>query len=430
MRYQLDHKQSPARMNRQYSLLVPMLVLASIFATDASVYEPSRDPSVSAIVTSFRSTDPQDPSDANDILTGWRNAADELSSLGVTEITFAVFRNVKDGSLSGGPTIKTVAAAVDYANKKNLSVTILPVFETEAGWRGKYDPTGEERERFQSQYQEWIKELASIPGVDRFNIGSELSRMVKNPANASFFTNLVHVTKQSFRAAGNRSGRIGYAANFDAYNSEPHRALFLQPGIDFLGVSAYRRLVEPDEANLISSTGKVSDEVFELLVERWNDELDRITQFARAVNLPVVIQEFGATQKNYATAAPFATSPGDFVNDSLPDRFVADPLEQRASFESLITALDGRVNEIESVFFWTWEHQASRGRRTHQASQQNGESEDPAKAETKGEIEPFAIWPSDGGGGQFLAEFLATRRRDHSPLRITNPFFNSSYQSD
>ena len=403
-------------------MFLPMLVLASIFTTDASVYEPGRDPSVSAIATSFLG-DAQDPDNPFDILTGWRNTVDELSALGVNEITFAVFRNVKNGSLSGGPTIQTVAAAVDYAIKKNLSVTILPVFETEAGWRGNYDPTGEERSRFQAEYKQWIKELSSISGIDRFNIGTELSRMVKNHGNLPFFVDLIAVAKQSFRTARNRSGRIGYAANFDAYDSKPHRNLFTQPGIDFLGVSAYRRLVEPHNAKLVSSTGKVPDEVFQMMVDQWHGELNRITQFARSVNLPVVIQEFGATQKNYAAVAPFATSPGNYVDQSLPERFAADPFEQQASFESLLTALDGRGNEIESVVFWTWEHQASRGRRSHEAHQKDGEP-------TQGETEHFAIWPSDGGGGQFLAEFLATRRRPRSPLRITNPFFNSSYQRD
>ena len=412
------------RMNPQrHSIFLPILVLASVFTTDASVFERGRDPEVSAIVTSFLDHDLQDPTNAYDILTGWKKAVDELSSLGVNEITFAVFRNVKNGSLVGGTATQTVATAVKYAIDKGLSVTILPIFETESGWRGNYDPAGEERSRFRADYEQWIKELSSIAGIDRFNIGSELSRMVKNPENMPFFVNLIRVVKRSFSAAGNRSGRIGYAANFDAYSSEQHRRLFTQPGVDFLGVSAYRRLVEPADASLVSSTDQVPDRVFDRLVTKWNRELNQISQFARSVNLPVVIQEFGATQKNYAAVAPSSTSPGDFVATSQPNRFVADPLEQRACFESLITALDGRGNEIESVVFWTWEHQASRGRRTHEALKQNDD-------QTKGDTEHFAIWPSDGGGGQFLAEFLATGRRPGSSLRIVNPFFNSDDESD
>jgi len=391
--------------------------------SDASIYEPSLDPSVSAIVTSFHDHDPQDASNSYDILTGWKNAVDELSSLGVDEITFAVFRNANKGSLSGGPSIKTVRSAVAYATKKNLAVTILPVFETETGWRGNYDPTGEEQTRFQTAYKIWIKELASIRGVDRFNIGSELSRIVRNPRNLGFMVDLIQIAKQSFETVGNQSGRIGYAANFDAYSSKEHRVLLSQPGIDFFGVSAYRRLVDPANAEIVSSTNRVPRDVFRGMVNQWTHELDRLTQFAQSVNLPVVIQEFGVTQKNYASVAPHSTSPGDFVNASLPHRYAADPLEQRAAFESLINALDGRGNEIESVTFWTWEHQASRGRRTI-------ESMKPSERKSTEAIEQFAIWPNDSGGGQFLAEFLATRRRSHAPSRITNPFFNSSHQSD
>ena len=420
----LTQMQLSVRVNlQQHAMFFPILVLASMFTTDTSVYERGRDPKVSAIATSFRDHDPQDPTNAHDILTGWNNAVDELSSLGVNEITFAVFRNVKEGSLMGGTATQTVAMAVKHANDKGLSVTILPVFETESGWRGNYDPAGEERSTFQAEYEQWIKELSLISGVDRFNIGSELSRMVKNPENMPFFVNLIRVVKRSFSTTRNRSGRIGYAANFDAYSSEQHRRLFTQPGIDFLGVSAYRRLVDPADAGLVASTGQVSGKVFDMLVTKWNHELNRITQFARSVNLPVVIQEFGATQKNYSTVAPSSISPGDFVDSPQPDRLVADPLEQRACFESLITALDGRGSEIESVVFWTWEHQASRGRRTHETLKQNDQ-------QTKGDTEHFAIWPSDGGGGQFLAEFLATGRRPHSSLRIVNPFFNSDDEDD
>ena len=81
------------RMNPQrHSIFLPILVLASVFTTDTSVFERGRDPKVSVIVTSFLDHDPQDPANAYDILTGWKKAVDELSSLGVNEITFAVFR--------------------------------------------------------------------------------------------------------------------------------------------------------------------------------------------------------------------------------------------------------------------------------------------------------------------------------------------------
>jgi len=113
-------------------------------------------------------------------------------------------------------------------------------------------------------------------------------------------------------------------------------------------------------------------------------------------DLPVVLQEVGAVQQNYASVAPFAVDPSAWVNEDLENRFESDPAEQRAVFESAITALDGRGDVFESVTFWTWEHQASRGERTTDVlGVQDG-------------FEAFAIYPTDGGGGEYLTGYLGT----------------------
>ncbi|MDB2685597.1 hypothetical protein N9Y42_00095 [Mariniblastus sp.] len=357
--------------------------------------QPSVDPAVGAVVTAFVSQDPENPEDNYDILTGWLAAVDELHSIGVSEVSFGVYRQVEQGVLSGGPSIQTVATAVAHANQKNLSVTILPIFETAEGWRGDYDPEGEERTTFQNQYSQWISELAQIEGVDRLNIGSELNQMVANSDNAEFFTDLIDITQQGFEIAGNESGRIGYAANHDAFSDDGHRALFSQSEIDFIGISAYKWLTPSVEADSVAGTDEISPEVFDAFVENWTDFLDDVELVADEFDLPVVIQEVGAVQRNYASVAPFAVQPGDFVADELEDRYAFDPTEQEAIFKSMIVALGGRGDTFESVTFWTWEHQASRGRRTTDV------------LGTEYGWEPFAIYPDDGGGGEFLAEYLA-----------------------
>jgi hypothetical protein len=359
-------------------------------------YEPEVDPTVGAVVTAFVSQDPENANDNYDVLTGWRAAVDELSSIGATEVSFAVYRQVNQGVLSGGPSVQTVASAVEYANQNNLSVTLLPVFETPNGWRGNYDPAGAERTVFQSQYRQWISELSQIRGVDRFNIGSELNRMVANSANADFFSQLIETAQAGLDKAGNDRGRIGYAANHDAFSDQGHQTLFGQEGIDFIGISAYRSLVTADQANSVSGTGEISQEVFDSFVASWTDFFDDVEVAAAEFDLPVVIQEVGAVQQNYAAVAPFAVTPGDFVSQSATNRFESDPREQEAIFKSAIAALDGRGDTFESVTFWTWEHQASRGPRTIDVlGAQDG-------------FESFAIYPDDGGGGEFLTQYLAT----------------------
>lgn len=359
-------------------------------------YQPEVDPVVGAVVTAFVGQDPEDASDSYDVLTGWRAAVDELNSINATEVSFAVYRQVNQGVLSGGPSIETVAAAVEYANEKNLSVTILPVFETQSGWRGNYNPSGQQRFDFQNGYQQWVSELAEIAGVSRLNIGSELNEMVSDSSNIEFFKDLVQTAQQGFDRVGNHQGRIGYAANHDAFSNEGHRALFSLPNIDFIGISAYQGLVRADQFDAVAGTGEVSPEVFDSFVESWTDFFDDVEETADQFGLPVVIQEVGAVQQNYASVAPFAVHPGNFVSSYAPDRDALDPKEQEAVFKSAIAALDGRGETFESVTFWTWEHQASRGTRTTDVlGTENG-------------FESFAIYPDDGGGGEFLAGYLAT----------------------
>ena len=365
-------------------------------------------PSIGAVVTAFLQNDPQNQSDSYDILTGWKSAVDELVSVGIEEVTFAVYRQVANGNLAGGPAIATVNSAVQYAVNNDLAVTILPLFETEQGWRGNYDPAGLTRDQFQNQYKALITELSQIEGITRFNIGSELNAMVANSDNFGFFGELVGIVENSFSMIGNTAGRIGYAANFDAYTDPQHVALLTHPGIDFMGVSAYNSIFEADEAYLVSETEQVSQTVFDQMVARWNAELEALSDFAATNDLDLLIQEFGAVQQNYAAVAPFATDPGNWVSSSLANRFDHDALEQAALYESLIVATNGRMDEFESITFWTWEHQASRGRRTFE------------NLGTTGVIEKFAIWPTDGGAGQYLTQFLGTRQSAEVTLNGTS----------
>jgi len=364
-------------------------------------YQPTVDPVVGAVVTAFVSQDPEDANDRYDILTGWKAAADELHSIGASEVSFAVYRQVDQGKLSGGPSVSTVAQAVEYAVGKNLSITILPIFETPEGWRGDYDPTGSERSAFQSDYTQWISDLAKINGIDRFNIGSELNAMVANANNAEFFKNLLQTAETSFAIAENTTGRIGYAANHDAFGNDAHRDLFSQEEFDFIGISAYRWLTSSQNAESVAETDEVASDVFDGFVDIWTNFLDEVELVASEFDLPVVLQEVGATQNNYASVAPFAVNPGDFVDERLEDRYAFDPYEQEAIFRSIISALDGRGETFESVTFWSWEHQASRGPRTTDV------------LGTEDGFESFAIYPTDGGGGEFLTEYLATSPNFH-----------------
>ena len=374
------------------ALEIEPLELRQMLAAD--MYEPGIDPVIGSVVTAFIRDDPQDSDDSWDIETNWKAAATELSSLGATEITFAVYRVVdSEGGLSGGPSFDVVSAAVKHASNLGLSVTILPVFESDHfGWRGEYNPSGVERANFQSHYANWIAGLAGIPNVSRLNIGSELNAMVSDSENHLFFASLTELARQS-----GYEGRLGYTANFDIFMEKNHQTLWAHQDISFAGISAYFSLIDEQDSALVATTEQVTESVLNLLVENWTEKLNELNQFSETQQIPVILQEFGATQRNYSSIYPWAVEPGSLVENAI-DPHDADAAEQEATYESLIIALDGRGDEFESVHFWSWEHGSDRGRRTY-------ENIDPTEPRY---INSFAIWPTDGGAGEYLSTFLAT----------------------
>ena len=387
----MSDKNSRRRNSRDkfsYGALEPRQLLAG------DIYQVGIDPAVGATVTAFSGSDPRDPSDPWDIETNWIAAVEELALVDADEVNFAVFRQVaNDGSLSGGAELVTVQSAVNRANELGLTVTILPVFETEAGWRGDYNPSGAEQSTFRSHYSDFVIDLAEVNGVDRVTVASELNAMVADASNDDFFDQLISsVADSSFE------GEIGFTANFDAVDTWQHYRLYDHPDVDYLGVSAYGSVISAENASLIEGTGEVPAAVFDQMVASWNAKLDSIYQIANNYNIKALIQEFGSVKENYTAILPWAVSPGNHVASSLSDRFAYDPLEQKATYDSLLVALDGRADEFEAVHFWSWEHGADRGLRTYEGFTGGTQY-----------INEFAVWPTDGAGGQAVTEFLATR---------------------
>jgi hypothetical protein len=362
----------------------------------ADVYEPGFDPALGATVNAFLWQDPQNSSDSWDIETGWLNAVDELAQSGADQVNFSVFRQADNyGALNGGTHLDTVRSAVQRANEHGLTVSLLPLFETQQGWRGDYNPSGAEQTRFRNDYRQFVLNLASIEGVERLTVASELNAMHLDSGNDAFFDSLIEDV-----ASSGFSGQIGVTANFDIYRDAAFQRVWSNPNIDFLGVSAYGSLIAPQYYDSVSATGPVSDATLQQMVDAWNHELDTLEAVAEAHELPVFIQEFGSVKKNYTSIFPWSVNPGDVVNNYASDRYADDPHEQAATYRSLLQALDGRGDRIIGVDFWSWEHQADRGQRSFD--------------QLGGVINHFSVWPTDGAGGTEFVNFIATQDTSHN----------------
>ena len=380
------HRNKARRASRlSFETLEPRQLLA------ANVYEPGFDPALGATINAFLSQDPQNSSDPWDIETGWLLAVDELAASGADQVNFSVYRRVDSyGNLIGGTHLDTVRSAVERANEHGLTVSLLPLFETSQGWRGDYNPGGAEQTQFRNDYRQFVLDLATIDGVDRLTVASELNEMHADAGNNAFFDSLITDV-----ASSDFAGQIGVTANFDVYQTAAFQRIWANPNIDFLGVSAYGSLIDPAYYDRVAGTGPVADATIELMVEAWNRELDTLEAVAEAHDLPVFIQEFGSVKKNYTSIFPWSVNPGDVVNSYATDRYADDPHEQAATYRSMLQALNGRGDRIIGVDFWSWEHQADRGQRSFD---QYG-----------GVINQFSVWPTDGAGGTEFVNFLATQ---------------------
>ena len=290
-----------------YTTLEPRQLLTT---ASPNVYEFGLDPRIGATVTAFIANDSQNPYDPWDIRTNWLYAVDELVSLDFDEVNFAVYRQVNSqGQISGGPSLETVQAAVSRAKDQGLFVSLLPVFETDSGWRGDYNPSGQIGQTFQAGYSQWIQGMAALDGVDRLTVASELNALHADASNDGFFDNLISsVANSSF------SGEIAVTANFDVVNSPQLRRLWANNQVDILGISAYESLVPRSEFSSVSNLGNVSAAAFETMVDTWNDQLDDLEALGEEYDVKVFLNEFGSVKYNYTSTAPFAVSPGDWVD--------------------------------------------------------------------------------------------------------------------
>ena len=379
----------------------------------ADVYQPGFDPALGATVNAFLWQDPRNSADPWDIETGWLAAVDELAAAGANQVNFSVFRQVDSyGALTGGTHLDTVRSAVQRANELGLTVSLLPLFETQNGWRGDYNPSGAEQTQFRNDYRQFVFDLATIEGVQRLTVSSELNAMHLDSRNNAFFDSLI-----SDVAASGFAGQIGVTANFDIYQNAAFERIWSNQNIDFLGVSAYGSLIDPQYYDDVAGTGPVSDALLQRMIEAWNHELDTLEAVAEAHDLPVFIQEFGSVKKNYTSIFPWSVNPGDVVSGSASDRYADDPHEQAATYRSMLHALNGRGDRIIGVDFWSWEHQADRGQRSFD--------------QFGGVINQFSVWSTDGAGGTEFVNFIATQEmaNDESGFQAVDDVFSTANSS-
>src|SRR6266566_3276936 len=180
------------------------------------------------------------------------------------------------------PSARRVGVALDEFHRSGLRTTLRPLLDEKAllavnshNWRGSIEPA--DRDAWFASYRQFITpylQSARRNHATTFVIGGELSSLENDPRWGA----LISQAKQIFDA------EIAYAANWDSYVSRP-----IPLRVDRLGLDAYFRLDVGDDASM------------SMLVEGWNQWLDRRTQGA----LPeLLLSEVGAPAEDGAYHHP------------------------------------------------------------------------------------------------------------------------------
>ncbi len=335
--------------------LLLSVVPAAFTSANPTLYEPGIDPGVGFNLVSWFNF-------ANGS-TVWQNAVQAAFDAGFDEVSLSPVRFYTPGSgsiatsSSRGPELSHIAAGIVRGKQLGMRVTVNPFVEPEGftNWRGFYNPTpgSAESNTFWNDYQQYMVDVAAVAqanGADAMTVGTELRALELNVGNNAKWTSVINAVDAVF------SGSLGYASNWDSYNSvNTANTIWDNPAIDFIGIDAYfTNLLTNSQAD--ASGGYPMSTFISQVHSAWIHNLNNeILPFAAArkggAGMPVVFTEVGYLPHNRTSVTP--------QGNSQP----LDPDEQIMAFEGLMRALDSRkaAGDFLATHIWQWDMQGSAG---------------------------------------------------------------------
>lgn len=253
----------------------------------------------------------------------------------------------------------TTRAAIRLARERGLRVLLKPHLWLESRdpetdtWRGNILPEDDAWPAWRRAYREAIlsyARLAAEENVVAISIGSELTALAL--ARPQFWRGLAADVREAF------PGRVTYAANWD----REVEAIEWWDAVDSVGVDAFWPLADAPEERLD----------LELCRERLDAVRERLAEFARDHDRPVLITEIG-----YRSARGAAWRPWEWPDD---DRRPADPELQATLYRCIAEVLTPVATDRASstpppgataeaaahrwlvgAYVWNWHADLSRG---------------------------------------------------------------------
>lgn len=316
--------------------------LAQPAAANPAVYEPATDPGIGFNLIAW----------SGNSGTNWSNAIDAMYANGFREVSISPVRRVDiaTGNIttSSYPPLTAVDAGVARAKQLGMRVTLNTFVELSSGaWRANFAPLPGSTiaNTFWPQYETYLDEVATVAqnrSVDAMNVGTEMKGLdsffnisdfdpstagnQSTPSQAQLDQQKASWKTVIDSVASIYSGAIGYASNWDNFNSSRVTSnIWSHPEINYIGIDSYFRfenspyLIPTSQSDPIQTYPNES--FIQLVANEWNERLDaQILPFATGLGKPVVFTEQGYQHHN-------GTSRNSQTGDQHPNSIPVDTAE-------------------------------------------------------------------------------------------------------
>lgn len=259
---------------------------------------------------------------------------DRLDQLGANAVTIHPYARIRNNGEVGGRRTprQTVLRPLRWSEARRLDVMIKPhlgYWGSSFSWRGEI-AFGSDRAkwaRFFDGYERFIfrmAELAEQGGAEWFVVGTELGGTVHHEAR---WRAIIAGVRERF------SGKLTYAANWDAYREVP-----FWDALDAVGVQGYFPLTAKPAAD-----GVADPPTNRQLRRGWEALTRRLSEFAARVERPVLFTELGYDATITATSEPWRNGPRSPDGEALQLRAMRVALQSVEDNESIL-----------GLFLWKW----------------------------------------------------------------------------
>lgn len=256
-------------------------------------------------------------------------ALDELKSLGVNSIAIHPYAQIReDGHVVSGRRSGTstthITTPLSWARERGMSAMLIPhiaYWGTKFSWRGEINfVTPEEWDRFFSEYETWIVQMAKLAESEHaeiFCVGLEFSYPQKYEER---WRKIIAAVRAVYR------GKVTYGVNWNEYAD-----VKFWDALDYIGVLAYFPLTKSADP----SAAEIS--------AAWEKRCAELEKFSKQNGKQFLFVEIGYNESSRAAAEPWGFKMGG-------DH--AAEIQQRCIDVAL--ALPAKHSFIAGMYWWKW----------------------------------------------------------------------------